>query len=95
MLMENRLSKTRYLCGNEVSIADLSACCELDSSRFIELNLDGHPKVKAWLYHMIDEDPIVREIHEPSRKSAALAIKAMKEKNSEDDGAKKTQMPKL
>ena len=77
-LIEDRLKKTRYLCGDEVSIADLSACSELDSSRFIELNLDGYPKTKAWLYHMIDENPIVSEIHEPNRKSAAEWLKKMK-----------------
>ena len=29
-LIEGRLDKTRYLCSNEMSIADLSAACELD-----------------------------------------------------------------
>ena len=70
-LIEDRLKKTKYLCGDEVSIADLSACSELDSSRFIQLNLDGHPKTKAWLYHMIDENPIMCEIHQPNRQAAA------------------------
>ena len=82
MLMENRLAKTRYLCGDEVSIADLSACCELDSSRFLELNLDSHPKVKAWLHHMIDENPIVLEIHQPSRGYAAEWVEAARKKRA-------------
>ena len=29
-LIEGRLAKTRYLCSDEISIADLSAACELD-----------------------------------------------------------------
>ena len=51
-----------------MTIADLSACCELDAARMFELNLDGHPKTKAWLHLMIDENPTILETLTHSRK---------------------------
>ena len=79
-LIEARLVATRYLCSDEVSIADLSAACELDQSKFIGLDLDPYPKTKAWLYHMIDDNPTLLEIHGPMRQFAAMALaKAKKE----------------
>jgi len=74
-LIEGRLTKTRYLCSNEVSIADLSAACELDQSKFLDISLDLYPKTKAWLHHMIDENPVLLQIHGPMRKFAAMAVK--------------------
>ena len=56
--LEMRLNKHKFLCGDEVSIADLSACFELDQTRFISFNLDKWPKTKEWLHMMIDENPI-------------------------------------
>ena len=52
-LIETRLSKTPYLCGDEMTIADLSAACELDQLRFIDTDLTPYPKITAWLYMMI------------------------------------------
>ena len=77
-LLEARLMQHRYLCGDKVSIADLSAACELDSSRFIDLDLARWPQTKAWLHHMIDENPIMLELHKPIRGYAKEFIDAQK-----------------
>ena len=72
-LMEARLSKHRYLCGEQISIADLSAACELERSRFINLDMSHlipYPKVKAWLFHVVDENPTLLEIEEKTRNFA-------------------------
>ena len=46
-LIEKRLKITKYLCGDKVSIADLSAACELEQSHFLELDLSQNwPKTK-------------------------------------------------
>jgi glutathione S-transferase len=37
--MERRLSETKYLCGDEMSIADLTAACELIQGKFLRLDL--------------------------------------------------------
>jgi glutathione S-transferase len=44
-----------------MTIADISAACELDQSRFIALDLTKWPKVKAWLHYMIEETPEMLE----------------------------------
>ena len=35
----------KYLCGPEITIADLSAAHELDQTKFIEYDLTPYPKV--------------------------------------------------
>ena len=66
-LLETRLTlSNKYLCGDHKTIADLSACCELDQLKFVEINesvLALYPKTKAWLHRMIDECPILLQIH--------------------------------
>ena len=78
--MENRLTETRYLCGDEKTIADLSAACELDQTRYIDLKLDAYPKIKAWLHHMIDESPPLLDLHKQLRKFAAMSVAKDKKK---------------
>ena len=56
-MMEKWLTKSQYLCGEQMTIADLSAAHELDQARFIALDLSKWPKVKQWLFKMIDESP--------------------------------------
>ena len=53
--MEDRLTKNRYLTGDSMSIADVSAAHELDQGKFIRLNISRWPRTEAWLHHMIDE----------------------------------------
>ena len=40
---EQRLSQFKYLCSDEISIADLSAAMELDQGKFIDLDLSDYP----------------------------------------------------
>ena len=38
-----------FLCGNEISIADLMACCEIMQPIACgEKSYEGHPKLAAW-----------------------------------------------
>ena len=62
--LERRLSKHEYLCGREISIADLVACCELESLRFLQqgeklLDGDKFTRTKQWFTKMVEENPIV------------------------------------
>ena len=102
--MEQRLTNSAYLCGDEPTIADISAACELDSSRYVELDLVNFPKTKAWLYRMIDEDPIMMELSVPTRKVANIFVNKAKEEGtftkldlspSMEYGYKKKGQPKL
>ena len=79
-LLEHRLATKPYLTGNQPTIADISAACELDSGMFFDLNLSNFPKTKAWLYRMVDADPMMMELSEPIRKLAKTFVeKAKKE----------------
>ena len=77
-LLEQRLATKPYLTGNQPTIADISAACELDSSRYVDLDLSNFPKTKAWLYHMIDENPTMMELSIPVRKVAKIFIEKAK-----------------
>ena len=57
-LMERWLSEREFLCGNQKTIADISAAHEIDQTKWAQYDLSKWPKVKAWLHKMIDEDPI-------------------------------------
>lgn len=71
-MMEGWLSEHKYLCGDEKTLADISACHELDQLKFLAFDLSPWPKVNAWLHHMIDQDPIMLNVASPLR---ALAFR--------------------
>ena len=44
--LESRLTKHRFICGDEKTIADLSAACELSQGKMVALDISGkYPKV--------------------------------------------------
>jgi glutathione S-transferase len=47
-MMENWLTENKYLCGNEISIADLSLACELATMQLMEKDFSQNTHVKAW-----------------------------------------------
>ena len=72
-MMEVWLTNNKFLCGSEISIADLCAAHELDQTKFIAFDLSPYPKVKAWLHHVIDESPEGMEVSKVMRKLAAVS----------------------
>jgi glutathione S-transferase len=71
--MEIWLTKNKFLCGPEKTLADISACHELDQTKFLNYDLSKWPKVQAWLKAMIDDDPVMLKVAEPMRKLAAAS----------------------
>mmetsp|Transcript_17541 Transcript_17541/g.19729 ORF Transcript_17541/g.19729 Transcript_17541/m.19729 type:complete len:104 (+) Transcript_17541:384-695(+) len=55
------LSKTKYLTGDEISIADLISFCELLQLRYIKYDLSKYPNVEAW-YNRIFEIKEVQKV---------------------------------
>jgi glutathione S-transferase len=47
-LMNKWLSKSTYLCGDEISIADISAACELHNINFLDINYKEYSNVIRW-----------------------------------------------
>ena len=77
-LIEERLTKHPYLCGKDISIADISAACELEQMRIVDFSLDNYPKTKEWLHRCVDENPIMNEVHKPVRKFAKMMVQRQK-----------------
>ena len=76
--LEMRLSSQNFVAGDEVTIADLSACFELDQTRILSLDLSKWPKTMAWLHFMIDENEINLDIAQKSRKNAEMFVQNAK-----------------
>lgn len=74
-MMERWLSKTKFICSDEISIADLLAAHELDQCAFIDYDLSKYPKVKDWLKRVIDDNPTSLKLATIMRKMAAMSLK--------------------
>ena len=61
--LEAWLTATPYLAGSEVSIADISALCEVTGHRLVDFDLTPYPHVQAWVTRMF-EIPAVAEGHQ-------------------------------
>jgi len=59
---ENFLSNSNYIGGDNVTLADLSAACEIIGLNAVDFDLTPYPKVFAWLKRM-HELPEVKETH--------------------------------
>eukprot|EP00347_Sterkiella_histriomuscorum_P008931 403343194 len=70
-LMERWLTENIFLTGHQMTIADISAACELSQTRFIALDLSQWPKVQAWFNKIVVENPVVNEVHQPFFKFAS------------------------
>lgn len=69
-VMEKWLTATPYLAGAEISIADLSALCELSQLELIPYSFSSYPKLHAW-YQLLRNLPETREIHSLLDKSVS------------------------
>ena len=58
------IADTGYVARTqEVTMADVFACCELTQSKFINFSFEPYPEVKAW-YDQIMSEPIIAEINQ-------------------------------
>ena len=61
--VEAWLTVTPFLAGTEVSIADLTALCELTQQSLVALDFSQYPKIQAWMRKLM-EIPAVQQAHE-------------------------------
>ena len=61
--LEAWLTASPYLTGNEMSIADLSAVCEVTQHRIVEFDMSPYPHVQAWVNRLM-ENPVIAELHQ-------------------------------
>ena len=67
-LLEKRLSLSggSFLCGDQISIADIAASCELDSLQFVAWDMDAsrYPLILKWHSRVLSENPAIMEVHQ-------------------------------
>ena len=61
--LDKMLEKNTYLAGDEISIADLSAACELHQIRFLEEDYSKYENVSRWM-NVMERIPEMGEVNE-------------------------------
>ena len=69
--LEKMLENQDYLCGSEISIADLSAAMEIETMIIAGGIPAAFPKTDAWRIRVLDGNPECAKILEPFRAFAA------------------------
>jgi len=77
-VMDTWLSKTKFLCGDEISIADLSAACELHNINFLDVQYKEFSNVTRWMSEMM-RIPEMAEVNELVN-STIVKLKKMRAK---------------
>ena len=73
------LTDSKYICGNEITIADLSCFWELTQLGFIEEDLTKYPNLNKW-YNMILEMKEIQKVSEFVHLAIKKTIQKMKAK---------------
>jgi glutathione S-transferase len=55
-VIEGQLKKTKYLAGDELTIADFALLANVDPAEVIELDLSQYPKLNAWRENLRSQD---------------------------------------
>jgi glutathione S-transferase len=56
-ILDARLAKTPWLCGNSVTIADIAVAAPIHLHPFQKLPLDQHPNLKRWMTERVEKLP--------------------------------------
>lgn len=62
-LIESALGKATYLCGEELSIADIFAYCYFTIHEDTSISLDDYPSIQRW-YKLISDRPAIQKAKE-------------------------------
>ena len=63
-LLEEFLSKTSYVAGNNITLADFSILASLTFAEIADYSFESYPKICAWLQKLKSEVPNYKEINE-------------------------------
>ncbi|XP_072039589.1 glutathione S-transferase theta-1-like [Amphiura filiformis] len=62
----NFLGDSSFLCGEEISLADIFAACEIVQTTVCGDTLGQHPKLQSWIHRVQQKlSPYFDEIHKP------------------------------
>ena len=59
--IEKKLEKDPYLCGKEITLADLSAAFEIKGQSVLKTDLSKYPNLQSW-FKKIEEIPEVANL---------------------------------
>lgn len=59
---QNFLKNHKFIYGDEMTLADLSACCEIMQLKMINFDFSPYPIVVAWLERCMD-NAVMQEVH--------------------------------
>ncbi len=61
-MMEKWLSQSKFLCGETMTIADISAACELHQIKFLKKSYEEYPHLNRWMKEM-HSLPQMKDVH--------------------------------
>lgn len=60
-ILDERLSRQRWLCGNSVTLADIAVAAPMHLHPYQKLPLDAHPHLKRWMTQDVEQLPCWKE----------------------------------
>lgn len=56
-ILDQRLANQRWLCGDQVTLADISVAAPMHLHPYQKLPLDAHPNLRRWMIEGVEELP--------------------------------------
>lgn len=56
-ILDERLSTSRWLCGDKVTLADIAVAAPMHPHSYQKLPLDVHPNLKRWMTKGLEQLP--------------------------------------
>ncbi|KAF2094390.1 hypothetical protein NA57DRAFT_60436 [Rhizodiscina lignyota] len=72
-ILDNQLAKHKWICGDEVTIADIALAAPMHLYGVAKLPLDEHPNLKRWMTEGIEQLPCWKKTQGPVDTLAAMA----------------------
>jgi GSH-dependent disulfide-bond oxidoreductase len=73
-VLDSRLSESRYLAGNEYTIADIANWCWVRTHKWSGIDMDGIPHLHRWLDELAARPACQSGTHKPERNRSAEDI---------------------
>lgn len=62
-ILDDRLSSSRYLCGDKPTIADVAVAAPMHLHAWQQLPLDDFPNLRRWMFEEIEKQPWWKATH--------------------------------
>lgn len=84
-ILDQQLSKGKYICGDEVTIADIALAAPMHLRCMQKLPLDDHSNLKRWMTETIENLPCWKNTQGPVDKLAAMGSNGTVNGDSQGD----------